>query len=128
MSLTFGPVPSRRFGVSLGIDLSPNSKQCNFDCLYCELKASKTVSSQSNYPKVSDIIIEVKQALGKNKNIEVITITANGEPTLYPYLDELVDRLNLIKENKKILILSNGGTIYKKDIQQILNKIDIVKL
>ena len=128
MSLTFGPVPSRRFGVSLGIDLSPNSKQCNFDCLYCELKASKTVSFQSNSPKVSDIIIEVKQALKKNKNIEVITLTANGEPTLYPYLEKLVDELNLIKENKKILILSNGGTIYKKNIQKILNKIDIVKL
>lgn len=126
--LTFGPIPSRRFGISLGIDLSPSSKQCNFDCLYCELTPAKTTSTQINSPLVNDIITQLKQSISKHSNIDVITVTANGEPTLYPYLDELIDEIDKIKGKSKTLILSNGSTIYKKKIQQILSKIDIVKL
>jgi wyosine [tRNA(Phe)-imidazoG37] synthetase (radical SAM superfamily) len=127
-NLTFGPIPSRRFGISLGIDLSPDTKQCNFDCLYCELKSSKTIATQTNSPKVEDIISEVQKALKNYKNINVLTITANGEPTLYPYLDKLVDKLNDIKGDIKTLILTNSGNIEKKHIQQTLKKIDTVKL
>ena len=128
MSLTFGPIPSRRFGMSLGIDLSPNIKQCNFDCLYCELKPAKTVANQTSSPSVEDIINEVKQSLKKHPNINVITLTANGEPTLYPYLDNLIYELDKLKDDAKTLILSNAGTIYKQEVQQMLSKIDIVKL
>ena len=127
-SLTFGPVVSRRFGVSLGIDLSPNSKQCNFDCLYCELKGAKTVSVQSESLEPELYIKEVQRIIDETPDIDVITITANGEPTLYPYLDKLVDGLNRIKKDKKLLILSNSSLIYKKEISDILQKIDIVKL
>lgn len=126
-SIIFGPIPSRRFGISLGIDLSPSKKQCNFDCLYCELEGAKTVDKMDIYPSVDEIIKEVKLNIQKHK-LDVITITCNGEPTLYPKLDELVDRLNEIKDNTKILILSNGSTIYKKDIFETLLKIDLVKL
>ncbi len=128
MSLTFGPIPSRRFGASLGIDLSPNSKQCNFDCLYCELKPEKTVTLQNSSPDVSDIIEEVLSALKQHSTINVITLTANGEPTLYPYLGELIVQLNKIKGDAKTLILSNGGNIYDQNIQQALKRLDIVKL
>ena len=126
-SIIFGPIPSRRFGISLGIDLSPSKKQCNFDCLYCELEGAKTVDKMDIYPSFDEIIKEVKLNIQKHK-LDVITITCNGEPTLYPNLDELVDRLNEIKENTKILILSNGSTIYKNEIFETLLKIDIVKL
>ena len=128
MSLTFGPIPSRRFGMSLGIDLSPTSKQCNFDCLYCELKPAKTVNKQNSSPSVSDILKEVKNSLKQHPQINVITLTANGEPTLYPYLDELIIELTKIKGDAKTLILSNAGNIYNKTIQQTLTKLDIVKL
>ncbi len=128
MKYIFGPVPSRRFGISLGVDLSPNEKICNFDCLYCELPPAKKTNIQNNPAKVKDIINDIEEALRKYKNIEVITITANGEPTLYPYLSELIDEINLIKEDKKSLILSNGSTIYNKNIQNSLKKLDIVKL
>jgi len=127
-ALTFGPVNSRRFGISLGIDLSPNSKQCNFDCLYCELEKASTVTKQNQSIEVSKYISEVQNALVKYPETQVITITANGEPTLYPYLDELVDELNKIKEDKKILILSNASLINNIKISTILQKIDIVKL
>jgi len=126
--LTFGPVNSRRFGISLGIDLSPKEKSCNYDCVYCELKASKPVSSIKNPPKVEDVINEVQAQLKAYPEVEVITITSNGEPTLYPDLELLVDELNKIKDDKKTLILSNGSTVCSESIKKALKKIDIVKL
>ena len=128
MSHTFGPINSRRFGISLGIDLSTDIKRCNFDCLYCELESSNVVNSHENPALVDDVIKDVQKALEKFNHIDVITITSNGEPTLYPYLDDLVDRLNSIKKEKKTLILSNASLINQKHIQKILSKIDIVKL
>jgi len=127
-SIIFGPIPSRRFGISLGIDLSPSTKQCNFDCLYCELEPAKTMDSMSDYPSVSEVINEVKKSFENHPKIDVITLTANGEPTLYPFLDELIDELNKIKKDAKTLILSNGSTIYKQDTFDALLKLDTVKL
>ncbi len=127
-SIIFGPIPSRRFGISLGIDLSPSKKQCNFDCLYCELEGAKTVDKMDAYPSVQEIIKAIKESFLKHPKIDVITITCNGEPTLYPKLDELVDEINKIKNQTKTLILSNGSTIYKEEIFNTLLKIDTVKL
>ena len=125
MKYIFGPVASRRFGMSLGIDLSPDKKRCNFDCIYCELEPAKPIEKYDNPPNVDEIFEEVKRAV-KEYNFDVLTITSNGEPTLYPYLDRLIDNLNSL--DKKLLILSNSSTIYKKDIQNSLKKLDIVKL
>lgn len=127
-SIIFGPVTSRRFGQSLGIDLSPDKKQCNFDCIYCELKGAKPVDTIQNPPSVIEVVTSVKEALKKHKTIDVITLTANGEPTLYPYMKELVKELHMIKGNSKLLILSNGATVTCKDTREILKEIDIVKL
>ncbi len=124
----FGPIQSRRFGLSLGIDVSPDEKSCNFDCLYCELAVAKVTDKIKNPPKVQEILDEVTAALREFPDVDVITITANGEPTLYPDLDDLVDGLNRIKKDKKVLILSNASTIYHANIQKTLSKIDIVKL
>jgi len=126
--IVFGPITSRRFGQSLGIDLSPDAKQCNFDCVYCELKGAKPVESIKNPPLVKDVIKAVKKALLQYKDIDVITLTANGEPTLYPYMKELVSELHKIKNSSKLLILSNGATSTYKDVREILKDMDIVKL
>ena len=131
MSLIFGPIKSRRFGLSLGVDLSPDLKQCNFDCLYCELKSVKrTHSAQELSVPLSDVLDEVRQGLKKYPDIDVLTITANGEPTLYPKLNELIRNINFLKEefNFKTLILSNGGNIYNPYIQETLQLFDKVKL
>jgi wyosine [tRNA(Phe)-imidazoG37] synthetase (radical SAM superfamily) len=128
MGIIFGPINSRRFGKSLGIDLSPNIKQCNFDCLYCELKASKVTDRYLDIIDIDKIKKELNIALKKYSDISVITITANGEPTLYPYLDNLIDYVNSIKGTKKSLILSNSSTIDKIEVQNSLLKFDIVKL
>ena len=124
----FGPIHSRRFGNSLGIDLSPAVKQCNFDCLYCELAPAKTVEKQTDVVSVQTIIQDLQTALHEHHNIDVITLTANGEPTLYPYLDELIDELDKIKDGKEILILTNSATLTDKKIFNTLLKLDQVKL
>lgn len=126
MKTIFGPVNSRRFGSSLGIDLSPALKQCNFDCLYCELAPSATTDTQKNIVEVSTIIAELKEHL--NEKIDVITITANGEPTLYPHLDELIDEINKIKKSTQTLILTNSATLIDEKIFASLLKLDQVKL
>ena len=127
-NIIFGPIPSRRFGMSLGIDLSPNAKQCNFDCLYCELSYAKTMSKQIDVVSVKEIMSQLEVGLKNHKNIDVITFTANGEPSLYPHLSELIDEIDKIKGDIKTLILSNGANIYEKEIQKTFSKIDIVKL
>ena len=125
MKYIFGPISSRRFGMSLGIDLSPDEKSCNFDCIYCELDRADKVTKIKNPPKIEDILKDVEVGIQKY-DFDVLTITANGEPTLYPYLDKLIDELK--KFNKKLLILSNSSTINNPTIRQTLKKLDIVKL
>ena len=128
MACIFGPVHSRRFGVSLGIDLSSSTKQCNFDCLYCELAPMQAISTQHETTPVSVIISELKEALQSHPNIDSITLTANGEPTMYPYLDELIDEINPLKGKLKTLILSNTATLGDPKIFNTLLKLDHVKL
>ena len=126
-TVVFGPINSRRFGMSLGIDLSPKQKSCNFDCVYCELKGAKPVEEIENPPSVDEIISALKEALKVHQNIDVITLTANGEPTLYPHLKELIVKVNEIKGKAKTLILSNGSGARDQKICEALQGLDIVK-
>jgi wyosine [tRNA(Phe)-imidazoG37] synthetase (radical SAM superfamily) len=128
MNIIFGPIHSRRFGKSLGVDLSPGKKQCNFDCLYCERDPAKTVDSYSDIVTPQEVISAIKSALNRYSDIDFITITANGEPTLYPHLDRVIEDINTFKKNIKTLILSNGSTIGNLKIQETLLKFDEVKL
>jgi wyosine [tRNA(Phe)-imidazoG37] synthetase (radical SAM superfamily) len=124
--IIFGPINSRRFGMSLGIDLSPSHKQCNFDCLYCELAPAQPVEEQTDIIAVDTIISALKGHL--TKDIDVITLTANGEPTLYPYLNKLIDELDTLKGDIQTLILTNSATLMKKEVFDSLLKLDQVKL
>lgn len=128
-SSIFGPVLSRRFGLSLGVDLvGEGVKKCNFDCLYCELPKAKKVFAINDTQEPETITAEVVAALAKHSDVDFITITANGEPTLYPKLYELATLLNKIKGDKKLLILSNGSTVIDKKIRAALKLFDVVKL
>lgn len=127
MKILFGPVNSRRFGRSLGIDLSPSKKQCNFDCVYCELEAQKPQAKQDKIVSVEEIVLEVQNILEKNISFDFLTLTANGEPSLYPHLEELISSLRKIAKDKKLLILSNGTAVLDQDKFNALLKLDVVK-
>jgi len=125
----FGPIPSRRFGVSLGIDPFFDKKICNLDCLYCELeRAKKSDGKEFEHVKADIILKELEERLKDIQTPDVITLSANGEPTLYKYLDELIDGINSMKGGAKSLILSNGTTINIPVTRKSLTKLDIVKL
>ena len=103
---------------SLGIDLSSSLKQCNFDCLYCELAPMATVAKQKESVTVEEIISQLKPHL--SQKIDVITLTANGEPTLYPDLYNLIIKVNKIKPLYKLtthqrgkLLMDFGSVLYE---------------
>ena len=126
--IIFGPVASRRFGKSLGIDLSPGRKQCNFDCVYCELEPAKPMDHYEEVLPVETILSAVGEGLREHPDIDVLTVTANGEPTLYPYLEELLEGLEAIRGATRLLILSNASTIHRSEIRRVLQRFDTVKL
>ncbi len=128
MNIIFGPIHSRRFGKSLGVDLSPSKKQCNFDCLYCELDPAKTMDAYDDVVTVEEVTTALKSALHEHGDVDFITLTANGEPTLYPHLSELIDEINTFKGTTKTLILSNAANIDDVKVQDALLKLDEVKL
>ena len=128
MQTIFGPIHSRRFGTSLGIDLSPSIKQCNFDCLYCELAPMAPMQEQQLHVSVEKIISELKEALLEHSAIDVLTITANGEPTMYPYMDALLDAIATLHVDAKTLILSNSALLHVNKVYHTLMRFDKVKL
>lgn len=128
MNIVFGPVQSRRFGKSLGIDLSPTKKQCNFDCVYCELKDAKSVEQFSDILPLDLLLDATKTALDSHKNIDVLTISANGEPTMYPHLEAFIVAIKpFLPQGVKTLILSNGSRFGDKGVQNALKHFDMVK-
>jgi wyosine [tRNA(Phe)-imidazoG37] synthetase (radical SAM superfamily) len=88
----------------------------------------QAIQTQKDITPVSNIINELKAALIVHPNIDSITLTANGEPTMYPYLDELIDEITLLKGELKTLILSNSATLNDPKVFNTLLKLDHVKL
>ncbi|MBP7496417.1 MAG: radical SAM protein [Bacteroidales bacterium] len=131
----FGPVKSRRLGISLGINLSPlNFKYCNFDCLYCECGWTlKKLPPNINFISADAFfsLLENKlKELIKNSIIpDCITFAGNGEPTLHPefplIIEHTVSLRNKYIPGKKIAVLSNSSTLSNDDIVKALLKVDV---
>jgi len=139
--IIFGPVTSRRLGISLGINLLPaDHKYCNFNCLYCEcgLTARNYGNFSKDLPSREIIASELDKILAsfreKRKKIDTITFAGNGEPTLHPSFPEIIeDTLQIGKKHfpeAKVAVLSNATLISKEEILQALQKVDfnILKL
>lgn len=138
--IIFGPVKSRRLGVSLGINLLPNDcKLCSFNCIYCECGWNPDQYDQkiNFHPKaqVKESLFEkLSQMKANNEDLDVITFAGNGEPTLHPEFGEIIDYTiqvrNKVFPQARIAVLSNSSMIHKKSIFKALNKIDdnILKL
>lgn len=121
---TFGPVPSRRLGRSLGIDIVP-FKICTYDCIYCQLGRTtcKTVEIKEYIP-IADVLEEVKN-LHKSIDADYITLSGSGEPTLNSEIGNLISG---IKELTSIpaAVLTNGSLLSRKEIRNAIQKADLV--
>jgi len=139
--IVFGPVKSRRLGVSLGINLLPaNRKVCNFNCIYCECgwTSNKLNISSEPLPSRKEVYDALKKKLSEmkenNQVPDVITFAGNGEPTLHPefpgIIDDSLELRNIYFPDSRVAVLSNSTAITKPEIRKALLKVDsnILKL
>ncbi|HCC87691.1 MAG TPA: radical SAM protein [Prevotella sp.] len=135
----YGPVHSRRLGISLGINLMPDDgKICTFDCLYCECGFNVDRRTRSHYPTREVVAEALEKQLVKMHNDkehpDVLTFAGNGEPTGNPHFPEIIDDTVRLRDKwcpgAKISVLSNSTFIYREDVRKALMKVDnnILKL
>lgn len=133
--IVFGPVRSRRLGVSLGINLLPvDRKVCSFNCIYCECGWTTLQNNTgSTFPSRAEVrnalysrLKAMKQA---NEHPDVITYAGNGEPTLHPDFPGIIDDSIIIRNDffpeARISVLSNGSAIHRKTVREALMKADM---
>jgi len=121
----YGPVPSRRMGLSLGISPIPQ-KLCNYSCVYCQLgRTLQMGNKREDYYPVKDILKEVKDYLHSNPKLDVITIVGEGEPTLYLSLGKLILGLKELTD-KPLAVITNGALLAEKEVREELMSADIV--
>lgn len=132
-SPVFGPVQSRRLGVSLGINLLPaDGKVCSFDCVYCECGFNAQRRPQRAMPTISELESALEKTLEKMKAEgrmpDVLTFAGNGEPTIHPQFPEAVDCVIRLRDrfcpSAKISVLSNATRICRPEVREALMRVD----
>lgn len=138
-STIYGPIHSRRLGMSLGINLMPNDgKICSFDCLYCEAGFNAQGAGKDGVPTRETVKRQLKHKLEEMKEqgqtLDVITFSGNGEPTLHPEFKKVVEDVLRLRTqyfpNAKVSVLSNSTMAGKPAVADALRKVDnnILKL
>ena len=121
----FGPVPSRRFGRSLGVDLTPY-KTCCHDCVFCQLgrTTNKTIRRREYVP-TERVIEELKHWLSSDGQADYITLSGSGEPTLHTGFGKILD---FIRTNTDIpaALLTNGAMLYLPAVRQAASTANVV--
>lgn len=129
----FGPVKSRRLGISLGINLMPgDGKWCSFDCVYCECGLNKDRRAKEPLPTVEEVAEKLECKLREMKQggegLDVLTFSGNGEPTLHPRFAEIVDNVLSLRNRyfpeAKVTVLSNSTQVHLQTVRQALMKVD----
>lgn len=137
--IIFGPVRSRRLGVSLGVNLLPtDGKLCSFNCIYCECGLNEERRTRTKQPtrlEVKEALIHKLEAMqAEGVAPDVITFAGNGEPTMHPefggVIDDTIATRNRFFPKAKIAVLSNSTMLQKEDVFQALNRVEdnILKL
>lgn len=135
----FGPIHSRRLGLSLGVNLSPrDGKICSFDCLYCEAGFNAQGPGTTGFPDRAEVarLLEdkLKSMKANSEKLDVITFSGNGEPTLHPLFPEIIDDTIRLRNEYfpevKISVLTNSTRLTRPDVFAALNRVDnnILKL
>jgi wyosine [tRNA(Phe)-imidazoG37] synthetase (radical SAM superfamily) len=122
-SYVFGPVPSRRLGRSLGIDLVP-PKTCTYDCVYCQLgRTTQKTMERKSWISIEDVISELKSKLATKP--DYITLSGSGEPTLNQDCGRLIEEIKKIT-NIPVAVITNGSLLFKQEVRNALLGADIV--
>ena len=138
-NIIFGPVRSRRLGLSLGVNLLPvESKLCNFDCIYCECGWNEDHPGRRRFNSREDVremlAKTLRRMVDEGEVPDVITFAGNGEPTMHPDFDDIIaDTIALrdqICPQAKVSVLSNATQIHREDVRRALLRVDnnILKL
>ena len=124
MSYIFGPVPSRRLGLSLGVDLIPH-KTCTFDCLYCEVgrTTNRTITS-SPFAPVDEILHQIGNRLAECSP-DVITLAGSGEPTLHSEIHHIISGIRKLTDTR-IVILTNGSLFWDGAVRERVLGADLI--
>ena len=125
MKYVYGPVPSRRLGFSLGVDIVPY-KTCTLDCIYCQLGRTtlKTVGRKP-YTQGDIVCREIQEALHNNQPVDYITFSGSGEPTLNAEIGALIRSVKTITAIP-IVVLTNGTLLFREDVRKDLSAADVV--
>ncbi len=135
----FGPVHSRRLGLSLGINLLPaDGKVCSFDCIYCECGFNEAHRPQLPMPTRQEVAEALEQRLlqmqAEGRMPDVLTFAGNGEPTCHPHFAEIIDDVIALRDKycpeAKVSVLSNATLIHRQQVHDALLRVDnnILKL
>ncbi|MCM8787949.1 MAG: radical SAM protein [Candidatus Omnitrophica bacterium] len=127
MSYFYGPVPSRRLGLSLGVDIV-KKKTCSFDCIYCQLgrTTNKTIERQS-FIDFKKFRLQLKKIIKKNPSIDYITISGSGEPTLNKDLGKIIKAIKRITKNKyPVCVITNSSLLHLKEVRDDLQLSDLI--
>lgn len=138
-NIIFGPVKSRRLGLSLGVNLLPiESKLCNFNCIYCECGWNEEHEGKKRFNSREDVRTMLRDTLSdmvaQGTPPDVITFAGNGEPTMHPEFESIIDDTitlrNELCPSAKVSVLSNATQIGREDVVRALLKVDnnILKL
>lgn len=121
----YGPVPSRRLGFSLGIDIIP-FKTCSFNCIYCQLGPTlkKTIQRKEYFPP-SEILSRIKKVLNRGQRIDYITFSGSGEPTLNSAVGKLIQEIKKIT-TIPVAVLTNSSLLSIKSVRKALKASDLV--
>jgi wyosine [tRNA(Phe)-imidazoG37] synthetase (radical SAM superfamily) len=121
----FGPGPSRRLGLSLGVDIVP-FKTCPLDCVYCQLgRTTDKLTVRKDYTPVDKVVNQLKQRLDKGVKADFVTISGSGEPTLHSRMGELIDKIKAITQIP-IAVLTNAVLFDDPSVRADCSKADVV--
>lgn len=121
----FGPVPSRRLGISLGVDLVMH-KTCNLNCVYCECgETEKHSTERKEYVNADEVITEVKAVLATGMHLDYITFSGAGEPTLNKELGKIISEIKELTQTK-VAVITNGTLLSNKEVQDDLMNADVI--
>jgi len=122
----FGPVPSRRLGRSLGIDLVPQ-KTCTFDCAYCECGRTTVLTlERREYVPTDRVIAELDDCLAKAPDIDYVTFAGSGEPTLHSGIGDIISFIKDRYPRYRVAVLTNGALFVDPDVRAALMRADLV--